>query len=138
MSTSDQHFAPGTYKFTVQSADQAVALIREKLGPTARVLSVRSVEATGLKKFFTAPRLEVVAQVAAPATAAQPEPPVAAVSQESQGIRVSEPTPPAPNRLAQLPPSIGLTGLLRRSGITETALDRLQAGVNWPELSALP
>ena len=32
----------------------------------------------------------------------------------------------------------GLTGLLRRSGITETALNRLQAGPNWQELNALP
>jgi flagellar biosynthesis protein FlhF len=32
----------------------------------------------------------------------------------------------------------GLTNLLRRSGITETALNRLQSGPNWPELNALP
>jgi len=137
MSTSSSSFAPGTYKFTVQSAEQAVALIREKLGANARVISVRSVEASGFKKFFTAPRLEVVAQV-------DPEPNAVAQSDRSpvarESSRVSDPdgTPPASNRLTPLPPSIGLTGLLRRSGITETALNRLQAGANWPELSALP
>ena len=60
------NLAPGAYKFTVKSAAEAVTLIREQLGPSARVLSVRSVEATGLKKLFTGPRLEVIAQVDAP------------------------------------------------------------------------
>ncbi len=133
MSTSPKSFAPGTYKFTVQSAEQAVALIREKLGATARVISVRSVEATGLKKFFTAPRLEVVAQVD-PAPVAETT--LTTIGREP-ALSANE-SSPSKNRLTQLPPSIGLTGLLRRSGITETALDRLQAGANWPELSALP
>ncbi len=142
MSNSPQPFAPGTYKFTVQSAEQAVALIREKLGEHARVISVRSVEATGLKKFFTAPRLEVVAQVDPVSLAPAAESPASDRSHkahESHRTHSSdEATPSATNRLTQLPPSIGLTGLLRRSGITETALNRLQAGANWPELSALP
>jgi flagellar biosynthesis protein FlhF len=133
MPNSPQHFAPGTYKFTVQSAEQAVSLIREKLGANARVISVRSIEATGLKKFFSAPRLEVVAQVD-PAPVAETS--LTTIVRES--ARPDDATPPSTNRLTQLPPSIGLTGLLRRSGITETALNRLQAGANWPELSALP
>jgi flagellar biosynthesis protein FlhF len=37
-----------------------------------------------------------------------------------------------------LPTNLGLTGLLRRSGITETALNRLQSGANWNELNTLP
>src|SRR3954470_23932525 len=56
--------APGScFKFTVRSAEEAVSLIRERLGANARVLSVRSVEAKGLRKFFGAPRLEVIAQM---------------------------------------------------------------------------
>jgi flagellar biosynthesis protein FlhF len=138
MSTSPQTFAPGTYKFTVQSAEQAVSLIREKLGENARVISVRSIEATGFKKFFTAPRLEVVAQVDAAPVAESSALDRSHKAHESQGTHNSEAAPAAQNRLTQFPPSIGLTGLLRRSGITETALNRLQAGANWPELSALP
>jgi flagellar biosynthesis protein FlhF len=136
MSTSPHQFVPGTYKFMVQSAEQAVALIREKLGPNARVISVRSIEATGLKKFFAAPRLEVVAQVDAPIASVDSM--VVDRSHESNRTHTQDTTPPSTNRLTQLPPSLGLAGLLRRSGITETALDRLQAGANWPELSALP
>ena len=138
MSTSPQSFAPGAYKFTVKSADQAVALIREKLGPSARVLSVRTVEASGFKKFFTAPRLEVIAQIDPPASPAS----IAAVSAEpatpaDDAASTDEPRSRLPrSRLPANP--LGLTGLLRRSGITETALHRLQSGANWSELNTLP
>jgi len=134
MATSDQRLAPGAYKFTVKSAEQAVALIREKLGPTARVLSVRSIEASGLKKFFTAPRLEVVAQIDPPPAA--PSPGLREVSAETAAPAGE--LPARNSRLAPLPATLGLAGLLRRSGITETALHRLQAGANWSELNALP
>ena len=139
MSAPDQRLAPGAYKFTVKSADQAVALIREKLGPAARVLSVRSVEATGLKKFFTAPRLEVVAQIDAPVETSAPS--LAAISAEPATPEPEAGEPAPKSRLASSrPPAspLGLTGLLRRSGITETALNRLQAGANWDELNTLP
>lgn len=153
MSSSDQRLAPGAYKFTVKSTDEAVALIREKLGPSARVLSVRNVEPTGLRKLFSGPRLEVVAQVDAPASGAPAV--LAATSSEpatpeptlAEGAAPSAPLPArrgagAPpsgnNRLTQFPSSLGLTGLLRRSGITETALERLQSGANWSELNSLP
>jgi flagellar biosynthesis protein FlhF len=65
---------------------------------------------------------------------------LAAVSAEPAAPeRLTAAGAPAPRaRLAPLPAALGLEGLLRRSGITETALNRLQAGVNWPELSALP
>jgi flagellar biosynthesis protein FlhF len=53
-----------------------------------------------------------------------------------EDMRSSEPQPKS--RLTQFPSSIGLTGLLRRSGITETALERLQSGANWSELNSLP
>jgi flagellar biosynthesis protein FlhF len=140
MSTPSPRLAPGTYKFTVKSIEQAVALIREKLGPTARVLSVRNIEVTGFKKLFNSPKLEVIAQIDAPAAdlLAASHTPLTAVSSEP-----ALPSDPAPlsvprSRLAQLPASLGLAGLLRRSGITETALTRLQAGANWDEINSLP
>jgi flagellar biosynthesis protein FlhF len=155
----------------VRTAEEAVALIRERLGPTARVLSVRSVEATGLKKFFTAPRLEVVAQVDPPESrvdqradqllsrlrAVSDEPASPADSAASPDVPQAEPRfevpePPAEPELPKpaegraplrrdeprVPPPMGLSGLLRKSGITETALNRLQAGPNWAELNTLP
>jgi len=132
MASSEQRLAPGAYKFTVKSTEEAVALIREKLGPAARVLSVRAVEPTGLKKFFSAPRLEVIAQVDAPPASLQ------VVSSETATPTDQIAAPLPKSRLAQFPSSLGLTGLLRRSGITETALNRLQSGANWSELNSLP
>ncbi|MBI5688826.1 MAG: flagellar GTP-binding protein [Verrucomicrobia bacterium] len=133
MSTPSPTFGPGAYKFTVKSTAEAVALIREKLGPAARVLSVRAVEARGLRRFFSAPRLEVIAQIDAPATG------LAAVSAEPATPAEEAPTPsPLRSRLPQLPASLGLTGLLRRSGVTESTLNRLQSGSEWEKLNTLP
>lgn len=175
MAESRPTIAPGAYKFTVKSAEQAVALIRERLGPAARVLSVRSVEPTGIKRWFGAPLLEVVAQIDPPAGSAAPTSP-GAESMHFRG-RSAEPampnvdsganlgsdltpfsrrdqsdlhdsvedaaSPPPEQRLTSRPeargnPPLGLSGLLRRSGITEAALNRLQAGPNWAEINSLP
>jgi flagellar biosynthesis protein FlhF len=133
MSAAAPFFAPGTYKFTVRSTDEAVALIRERLGPAARVLSVRAAAAPGLKKLFAAPRLEVIAQV----DGAEP----AAIDESSDEPALPEAAPAAPAaraRLAPFPSTLGLTGLLRRTGISDTALERLQAGPGWAGLDALP
>ncbi len=132
MSAPNPNLAPGAYKFTVNSAAEAVTLIRERLGPAARVLSVRSVEARGLKKLLGGSQLEVVAQVdpapgATPmldATSAEPALPPAAAE--------SVPTPPP------AAPAAGLSHLLRRSGLTEVTLSRLERGAGWSELSTLP
>jgi flagellar biosynthesis protein FlhF len=155
--------APGAYRFTVTSADQAVTLIREQLGPTARVVSVRTVEPTGLRRFFSPPQLEVVAHLDAPAAAAEapsfdavsaesavPSPDMAAEAESSdEGAADSSaaadatdrrPDDRAPGGRRRIRPltNINLTGLLRRSGLTETALHRLQSGPDWEELNTLP
>jgi flagellar biosynthesis protein FlhF len=132
MTDPAQRLAPGAYKFTVKSTAEAVELIREKLGPAARVLSVRAVEATGLRRFFSSPRLEVVAQVDAPA------PSLNIVSAEPADPTAKAPEAPTRSRLTEIPSSIGLTGLLRRSGVTEGTLTRLQANAGWEQLNALP
>jgi flagellar biosynthesis protein FlhF len=145
MSSSGLSYPPGAYKFTVGSTAEAVEIIRGRLGPNARVVSVRAVTATGLGKLFRSPRLEVIARVDPAAdAAAEPRLSAATLGVVSAELAVPDdrtfaaPPPPARSRLAPLPASLGLEGLLRRSGITETALNRLQSGVNWPELNALP
>jgi flagellar biosynthesis protein FlhF len=148
MSASGQHYAPGAYKFTVNSTEEAVTLIRERLGPSARVLSVRAIEATGLKRLFRAPRLEVIAQIdpmpaglAAANVTPGGEPGLDEVSAEPAAPGESSMPDGAGrsrSRLTPLSPALGLTGLLRRTGITETALHRLQAGAGWHELNSLP
>ncbi len=136
---------PGAYKFTVKSTAEAVALIRERLGPAARVLSVRPVEARGWRRFFAAPRLEVVAQVDAPAgrldsVSAEPAAPAEAAD------RVAPELPAVPTRrgadrltrAVRTQSSLGLSGLLRRSGVSESTLNRLEAQAGWAQLQSLP
>jgi flagellar biosynthesis protein FlhF len=140
-------------KFTVKSADEAVTVIRERLGAHARVLSVRAVEPTGLKKLFSSPRLEVVAQIDGPAemvpdvTVEQPlvsDEPDQHESTRTSGISAEPALPlgfgeePTNARANIRHTPIGLTDLLRRSGLTETALHRLQSGSNWREINQLP
>lgn len=55
---------PGaTYKFIVRTAEEAVQTIRDRLGPNAKVLSVRQVAGQGLGSLFAKPKLEVIAQM---------------------------------------------------------------------------
>ena len=44
------------FRLTVKSAEEAVRVIRDKLGDNARVLSVRQVGGEGLKKFISSPK----------------------------------------------------------------------------------
>ncbi len=156
MAAESSPVAPGIYRFTVRSTEQAVTLIRERLGVHARVVGVRAVPESGWRRMLGGTRLEVTAQVdPAPGAAAssfvarssEPAEPAddAAADDElnpaAEGSARREPARERPlvrRGLEPLPPSLGLAGLLRRSGITETALSRIQAGPNWPELSALP
>jgi flagellar biosynthesis protein FlhF len=144
MSALDPRPAPGScFKFTVRSADEAVTLIRERLGANARVLSVRSVESKGLRKFFTSPRLEVVAQIDGPVEAVTAGNDAIAPDRAPTAEISAEPALPAfvadaQPRIDIRNTPIGLTDLLRRSGLTETALHRLQSGANWREINQLP
>ena len=56
--------APGTcYKFIVATANEAASVIRDRLGENARVLSVRTIEPTGLRSLWGSPKIEVLATV---------------------------------------------------------------------------
>ena len=133
MSADYQSPAPGAYKFTVRSAEHAVALIRQKLGPSARVLSVRPIESRGLFRFLRPPSLEVIAQVDAPA------PLLSAVSAEpATPTSHSHDLSTDPRQLPPPTTTLGLAGLLRRSGLSEPALNRLQTDAQWSGLAALP
>src|SRR5579863_9968543 len=101
------------YRFAVSSAQEAASIIRERLGPRARVLSVRNIEASGLSRLWASPKLEVIAQVD-PADDEPGEP--AAAAAEAATAPFQKP--------ATLPPS--LPSLLRRSGVSDTAIGRLQ------------
>ena len=137
MSYSSPSSTPGAcYKFTVNSAEEAVALIREQLGPDARVLSVRSLAASGWRRLFRGPQLEVIAQIEIPVLASPPA--FVSVSDEPALPAGNPPDTGIKSRSAPPVPPVGLAALLRRSGLTEAALGRLQATANWGDWTAMP
>lgn len=131
--------APGTcFKFTVASATEAAQLIREKLGENARVLSVRTVPAGGLTGFFSSPKLEVIAQLAAPVE----EAPALSLAEETDlPLTVTKPVTSsrrygAPGATFQAEKN--LAKLLRRSGFSENLVNRLEKSPAWITISELP
>ncbi|HEX3730539.1 MAG TPA: flagellar GTP-binding protein [Opitutaceae bacterium] len=136
MSSPASQVSGACYKFTVRSADEAATLIRERLGPQARVLSVRTVESGGLARLWAAPRLEVVAQI----DPSLPVPPEAAALPAAfvppPPLPIEQPAPELPRLAPRAPRS--LAALLRRTGLSELALGRLQSSPGWDSLQALP
>src|SRR6266487_7135485 len=75
--------------FVAESAADAVAQIRAKLGPDAVVVNVRQLPADGLAKLWKTPRIEVLAyqpDTKAAASGSSPDP-LAELKQELQAIR---------------------------------------------------
>lgn len=97
------------YKFVVGSAEEAVKVLRERLGENAKVISVRQVEGAGLSKFLRAPKLEVIAQVAPPEETAPPtEPEPIALPNETPraSTQIAEPILPANQATTPVPVSL--------------------------------
>lgn len=100
--------APGQKRrFVVASADEAASVIRANMGPEAKVLSVKQVAGSGLKRFLSSPKLEVIAWIPPdedpPADQWQPQPqqqskpqPAAQGEPRSASPESSAP-PPAPD-----------------------------------------
>ncbi len=129
--TTDSAPAGTCYRFVVESADQAATLIRERLGVNARVLSVRSVPGSGWRRLISAPKLEVIAQIDAPAEVA----PLAVVEITPEPLAAVTTTR---NRRARPDSFRTLPELLRHSGFSENVLQRLESAPTWGELSAAP
>lgn len=157
--------AAGTcYKFTVNNAHEAASVIRERLGEHARVLSVRTVEPSGLRSLWGSPKLEVIAAVDAPASAASSAsvsaPASVAASMPAPGGALLATSDEVASPLAATPASVGpraevrsprrilttlnhpaqpeLASLLRRSGFSEAVLSRVENSPAWSSLKQLP
>jgi flagellar biosynthesis protein FlhF len=75
MAQQNVSITPGQkYKFIVKSAEEAASIIREKLGESAQVISVRQVEGEGLARFLKSPKLEIIAQVPSDPSQSLPSP----------------------------------------------------------------
>lgn len=151
------------HRFLVNSAEEAVRTIRQRLGETAQVTSVRRVERTGLTGLFRGTQLEVIAQVPAPHGSVPGEGlalPAPAVDHlpitpwDTEEALPAAPTPVRPSApsvempRAYRPPEIlpassssepsRIGGLMQRAGLSDLLLARLQSSPAWTRIDRLP
>ncbi|MBL62941.1 MAG: hypothetical protein CMI30_05970 [Opitutae bacterium] len=131
------------YRLVVQSAEEAVGAIREKLGPSARVLSVRQMGGQGLSKFISSPKLEVIVElpenqeenssdalIPAEESAEGAPQPLAESESEKQEPTVSE----AQSANELLSDSTDISSLLERAGFDRDFLSTVQTWPRWENI----
>lgn len=133
------------YRFVVRSADEAVRILRERLGEKARVVSVRQVEGPGLARFLRAPKLEVIAEIIG-----ENEPNVSPEAEDLSGkIEVDLPEHVEPEGvvaiekeslagLSEKIPGDELARLLTRGGLPPVMLAKIRSAPAWPRIAELP
>ena len=109
MATVDSTSAPlpgSTYRLVVNSAEEAVRLIHEKLGPNARVVSVKQIGVRGLASLLRAPQLEVIAEIPTAPDASAPSAPADrhVPSDSSDSSTPPSSTDPTPQPTFVIPP----------------------------------
>jgi len=81
MTPAPSSHPPGTrFQFVVSSAEEAVQLIHDKFNGNARVVSVKQMTGNGLTRLLSAPKLEIIAEVTAPAASAGAAPVASPIS----------------------------------------------------------
>ena len=140
------------YKFVVSSAEEAVTVIRERLGDKAQVLSVRQVEGEGLARFLRSPKLQVIATVpeagakseapegaAMPGRAAAAAAAFAATAQgSSEEVNRVSPQADSPRRTAAAGAGTRFWSILEKAGLPKEFLGRLRQGEAWRDLGEQP
>jgi flagellar biosynthesis protein FlhF len=143
------------FKLIVRSAEEAVRVIREKLGEDARVLSVKQVGGEGLKRFISSPKLEVIAEVPsqeqqteeakalgdapvggeveAVGAVVQKEKPVAPVIEQEQGEQTSTTEDQSEDGFS------GETArVLSKAGFDLALLSEIRSWADWKKVNELP
>jgi len=138
------------FRLVVRSAEEAVRLIKEKLGDQAKVVSVRQVGGEGLKRFISSPKLEVIAELSPASDADEDE---SETSEKLSGEhlpelaekpRVDESIKSASNLseevVANDPIKDGdsVSALLQKTGFDENLLSQIKSWSNWNEIKDLP
>ncbi len=158
---TDELKAGKRYKLIVRSAEEAVRIIREKLGDRAKVLSVRQVGGEGLKRFISSPKLEVIAEVQNPDAAEQkisgeelssddssePDPTgdnetvksstISHEASETDKKTIDSKISSGENEISFFEQNETLS-LLHKTGFDQTLLSDIQSWSNWNEFKDLP
>ena len=143
-----EHKAGKKYRIIVRSADEAVRVIQRKLGPEARVISVRQVGGQGLAKFISSPKLEVIAEI--PPEGGDQENGILDSGEPSASEIDSIPesqvsSTPKPEISQDVPPlteedleDSDVMRLLARAGFDPALLSDLRAWSRWEEMKEMP
>ncbi|MEC8778804.1 MAG: hypothetical protein VXX28_07200 [Verrucomicrobiota bacterium] len=149
--TQDQAATPASgkrFRLTVRSAEEAVRVIRDKLGDQARVLSVRQVGGEGLKRFISSPKLEVIAEIPADDSGEISDTGLLEEAEVSEDLAVADKEGPSSNA-PNLPEDSGLSDvsfdesndkvrLLRKAGFDLNLLGEIQSWSSWQEMKDKP
>tara|TARA_B100000212_G_C27356025_1_gene525932 strand:+ start:515 stop:1648 length:1134 start_codon:yes stop_codon:yes gene_type:complete len=149
--TQDQAATPASgkrFRLTVRSAEEAVRVIRDKLGDQARVLSVRQVGGEGLKRFISSPKLEVIAEIPADDSGEISDSGLLEEAEVSEDLAVADKEAPSSNA-PNLPEDPGLSDvsfdesndkvrLLRKAGFDLNLLGEIQSWSSWQEMKDKP
>ena len=148
------------FRLVVRSAEEAVRVIREKLGEEARVLSVKQVGGEGLKRFISSPKLEVIAEIPSPdetdpevsrtladgLVAAVPDSATQSALAQASSLP-SAPTDQSPvvqpvTEKEQPAPALNAIGeterILSKAGFDPYLLSEIQSWTNWKSILELP
>ena len=128
--------ADARYKFVVSSADEAVNVLRERLGENAKVISVRQIEGAGLARFLRAPKLEVIAKVEIPEAA--PEPGMPEIEVPVADLAPAVPAAPVDEKADELPIEEKVAQILLRAGFNEGMIGRIRSLSAWERLVKMP
>jgi len=139
------------YRLVVRSAEEAVRMIREKLGDHAKVVSVRQIGGEGLKRFISSPKLEVIAEVNANSNHLQEEEakaistsdtPVDPIEPNNQNIPAKAETetsrkfdktlePPSEKKFSE---DADALSVLYKAGFDDVLISQIRS---WPEVGSL-
>lgn len=130
------------FRFVVSSAEDAAQTIRERLGETARVLSVKQINGKGLAKFISSPQLEIVVEV--PKREIKAENEVLKKAEEVGGLNTSNEskntdllTSPY-RRVSEYVSKKTLETVLSEAGFEESFLKMVKNEMNWGQVCGLP
>ena len=142
---------PKRFRLVVRSAEEAVRMIRDKLGENARVVSVRQTGGEGLKRFISSPKLEVIAEVPLPDETSTVQAPEVSIPADLSGgdsaeFAVESQTSSA-NQIDQSKDSgetkptiesnseqVDALNILTKAGFDETLISQMKS---WPEVGKL-
>ena len=134
------------FRLVVKSAEEAVRLIKEKLGDNAKVVSVKQIGGEGLKRFISSPKLEVIAELSSPESEveesipeqnAQPELSSSTVETQPNPLELESSSGSENNPDHVLSKDDGIADLLHKTGFDENLLSQIKSWTNWDQIKEL-